>query len=85
MVNSLKHGGGNGHVSIWTDGGSVICEVRDNGRFEEPLAGRRRPLSTSESGRGLWMANQLCDLVQIRNIAGGSIVRLHKRLGATRD
>jgi hypothetical protein len=27
-------------------------------------------------GRGLWLANQLCDLVQIRSGAGGTRVRL---------
>jgi anti-sigma regulatory factor (Ser/Thr protein kinase) len=31
-------------------------------------------------GRGLWIANQLCDLVQIRSSAAGSVVRMHKRL-----
>ena len=31
------------------------------------------------SGHGLWMANQLCDLVQVRAFAGGNIVRLHMR------
>jgi len=33
------------------------------------------PLST-EGGRGLWLANQLCDLVQIRSAASGTAVRL---------
>jgi hypothetical protein len=28
------------------------------------------------SGFGLWLANQLCDLVQIRSFDGGSAVRL---------
>ena len=29
-------------------------------------------------GHGLWMVNQLCDLVQVRSFARGSAVRLHK-------
>jgi hypothetical protein len=28
----------------------------------------------------LWMANHLCDLMQIRTDAGGNVVRLHQRL-----
>ena len=30
-------------------------------------------------GRGVWLANQLCDLVQIRSGAAGTVVRLHAR------
>jgi anti-sigma regulatory factor (Ser/Thr protein kinase) len=33
------------------------------------------PLS-DEGGRGLWLANQLCDLVQIRSGENGTVVRL---------
>jgi anti-sigma regulatory factor (Ser/Thr protein kinase) len=31
-------------------------------------------------GRGLWLANQLCDLVQIRCSPAGATVRLRMRL-----
>ena len=37
-------------------------------------------MTYQESGFGLWLANQLCDLVQIRSFADGSVVRLHLRL-----
>ena len=43
---------------------------------EGPLAGRLRPPPTQEGGRGLWLANQLCDLVQIRSRPGRTTVRL---------
>ncbi|MEA2685742.1 MAG: hypothetical protein QOE93_937 [Actinomycetota bacterium] len=33
-----------------------------------------------DHGRGLWMANQLCDLVQLRTFASGTVVRLHMTL-----
>jgi hypothetical protein len=36
-----------------------------------------RPRDDEPSGRGVWMANQLCDLVQIRTYADGNAVRLH--------
>jgi anti-sigma regulatory factor (Ser/Thr protein kinase) len=32
-----------------------------------------------EGGRGLWLVNQLCDLVQLRSSAAGGVVRLHMR------
>lgn len=79
IANSLVYGGGRAEVVIWTEEDRLICEVRDQGQFDEPLAGRRRPTKDSERGRGLWMANQLCDLVQIRSVPQGTVVRLHMR------
>jgi anti-sigma regulatory factor (Ser/Thr protein kinase) len=77
VANSLKHGTGRGDMSMWESNESIVCEVRDGGRFAAPLAGRQRPIETGDTGRGLWMANQLCDLVQIRAGQGGTVVRLH--------
>jgi anti-sigma regulatory factor (Ser/Thr protein kinase) len=85
VANSLKHGRGHSELYIWEDGESIVCDVRDQGRFEEPLAGRRRPVRTGAAGRGLWMANQLCDLVQIRTGQGGTAVRLHLNKPAGRS
>ena len=31
-------------------------------------------------GHGLWLANQVCDLVQVRSFPTGTVVRLHLRL-----
>lgn len=76
-TNSLRHGGGEGTVRVWRHGEVVVCEVRDAGRFELPLAGRVRPMTGQTSGFGLWLANQVCDLVQIRSFEEGSVVRLH--------
>ena len=53
--------------------------MRDRGRFEDPLAGRRRPSGAQVGGYGLWLANQVCDLVQLRSHEDGSTVRVHMR------
>ena len=37
------------------------------------------PRRTPVGGRGLWIANQLCELVQVRTFLTGSVVRLHVR------
>ena len=79
VSNSVRHGGGTGTIRVWHDGHAVVCEVTDNGRIGHPLVGRQLPADDSLGGRGLWMANQLCDLVQIRTFADGSVVRLHMR------
>jgi anti-sigma regulatory factor (Ser/Thr protein kinase) len=76
-ANSLVHGGGRGTLRVWDDGTSVVCEIRDTGRLVDPWAGRTRPPTTETGGRGLWLANQLCDLVQIRSDDRGTVVRLH--------
>lgn len=80
-VNSVRHGGGAGTLRWWREGARLLCEVRDAGRIEQPLVGRLRPAAGATGGRGLWLANQLCDLVQIRSSAQGTAVRLHKLLG----
>ena len=54
----------------------VIGEVEDGGTITDPLAGRRRPAPGSTSGFGLWLAHQVCDLVQVRSTADGTLVRL---------
>jgi anti-sigma regulatory factor (Ser/Thr protein kinase) len=77
--NSVRHGGGEGVMRLWHEGDTVICEIRDRGRLDEPLAGRSRPELDAAGGWGLWLANQLCDLVQLRTAPGGSVVRLHLR------
>jgi anti-sigma regulatory factor (Ser/Thr protein kinase) len=76
-TNSLVHGGGKGSLRVWRDPAAVSCEIRDTGRFDSPLADRERPASGGTGPRGLWLANQLCDLVQIRTFADATAVRLH--------
>ena len=78
--NSLLHGGGIGVLRVWSEDGSLVCEVTDEGVIADPLVGRRRPVLDRAGGRGLWIANQLCDLVQVRSGAAGTTVRLHVRL-----
>ena len=76
-TNSLRHGGGRGTLRIWRDAGALVCEVRDAGHIEDPLVGRERPALDRDGGRGLWMVNQLCDLVQLRSFPTGAVVRVH--------
>jgi anti-sigma regulatory factor (Ser/Thr protein kinase) len=80
-ANSVRHGGGNGRARLWREAGTLVVEVADAGHIEQPLVGRVRPTPTQSGGRGLWMANQICDLVRIRSGAAGTAVRLHMGLG----
>ena len=78
-TNSLLHGGGEGSLHAWPTRAGLVHEVRDQGHISDPLVGRERPAPSRESGRGLWLANQLCELVQIRSTSTGVTVRLHAR------
>ena len=53
--------------------------MRDPGPIEDPQVGRRRPRSDQLAGRGQWLVNQLCDLVQIRSGADGTAIRVRMR------
>ncbi len=79
-ANTLLHGGEPGVVRIWHRADELICEIADAGRLDDPLVGRRTPDARAEGGRGLWLINQLCDLVQVRPAVDGLTVRLHMHL-----
>jgi anti-sigma regulatory factor (Ser/Thr protein kinase) len=75
-VNSVVHGGG-GTLRLWRTPEALVCEVTDDGVVANPLTGRLAPNSDEPDGRGLWMVNQLCDLVQLRSSESGTTVRVH--------
>lgn len=77
--NSIRHGGGSGVLRTWVEDDAFVAEVSDRGEIDEPLAGREPPCSGQVGGHGLWLVNQLCDLVQMRTFAKGSVVRVHLR------
>jgi anti-sigma regulatory factor (Ser/Thr protein kinase) len=76
-TNSVRYGGGAGVLRMWADDGTLLSEVADAGVIDEPLLGRVRPGHDQEGGHGVWLATQLCDLIQIRTYPTGSVVRLH--------
>jgi hypothetical protein len=75
VVSSLHRGSENGTVKVWSSRDAVVCEVADGSRMHDPLAGRRAP--SEEDHDALWLANQTCDLVQLRSTLTGTAVRLH--------
>jgi anti-sigma regulatory factor (Ser/Thr protein kinase) len=79
-TNSVLHGDGRVTLRMWKEADELLCEVHDGGRIDAPLAGRIRPTPDQTAGRGLWLVNHLCDLVQIRSTATGNVVRVHMRL-----
>jgi anti-sigma regulatory factor (Ser/Thr protein kinase) len=80
-ANSILHGGGRGLASVWGEGGAIFVEVADAGTITDPTVGHVRPRPTAESGRGLYIANRLCDEVSIDTSSTGTRIRLRMDLG----
>jgi anti-sigma regulatory factor (Ser/Thr protein kinase) len=76
-ANSVRHGGGGGTLRVWRTDDDLVCEVRDEGQLStSPLIGRELPAKERVDGRGLWLVNQVCDLVQVRSFSAGCVFRL---------
>src|SRR5215203_5743904 len=75
-TNSVRHGGGTGTVAMWTTPSAAIVEFHDAGRLTDPLTGRLMPSLDQEGGRGVFLVNQLCDLVQLRSSDEGTTIRI---------
>ncbi|HXB15616.1 MAG TPA: ATP-binding protein [Solirubrobacteraceae bacterium] len=79
-TNSVRHGGGVGMLRLWRTADTLVCEIQDAGYISDPLRARRPPGNEASASRGLWIAGQICDLVEICSSPRGSQVRMHKRL-----
>jgi anti-sigma regulatory factor (Ser/Thr protein kinase) len=79
-TNSIRHGGGLGMLRLWRAADTLVCEIEDDGHITDPLRFRRAPGNEARASRGLWIADQICDLVEICTSPRGSQVRMHKRL-----
>lgn len=78
--NALRHGDGLPRARLWRDSGDVVGEISSTSTIDDPLAGRRTPDPAAGGGRGLWLINQVCDLVEVRSDGEGASVRMHVAL-----
>jgi hypothetical protein len=72
---SLRRGATLGTVRIFNQPDDLICEVVDDTVIDDPLIGRRAPGEGEDDS--VWIANQMCDLVQVRSSSAGTTVRAH--------
>lgn len=80
LASDVASAGGAGSMRIWREPDALVCEVTDPRHIADPMVGRRHPHPEDDWGRGVWTANQLCDLVQVRAGAHGTAVRVLTRL-----
>ena len=82
-TNALVHGRGPRLVWCYVDDGELVCMVRDAGPGPaDPLTGYLPPDDRRLHGRGLWLAHQLCDTVEIAGDGAGTGVYLSVKVGA---
>ena len=79
-ANTLRHTRAGGTVHLWHDEREILCQIHDSGVIADPLAGYRVPADDLPGGQGLWLVNQVCDLVELRSSPDGTTICLHMRL-----
>lgn len=80
-ANTVAHAPAGGTLRIWQTPGELICQISDDGWITDPLAGHRRRPPDDQGGHGLWLVNQVCDLVETRSSrTDGTTTRLHMTL-----
>ncbi|UQX11924.1 anti-sigma factor RsbA family regulatory protein [Candidatus Mycobacterium methanotrophicum] len=84
-TNSLHHAGGACRLAFWYDAGHVICEARDSGHWNDPLAGRRPPTVNGLSACGLFVVNAIADLVRTYTTSAGTTIHAYLRLDDARE
>jgi anti-sigma regulatory factor (Ser/Thr protein kinase) len=77
VTNTIGHATGRGTLASWREDGTLVCQLTDHGHIADPLAGRLPPASDAIAGRGLFVVNQLCDLVRIHTEPGHTTIRVH--------
>ena len=78
-ANTLRHTSGGGVIRLWHTTKEMLCQIDDGGYISDPLAGYFRPTGDVPGKQGLWLVNQICDLVELRTAKTGTSIRLHMR------
>ena len=75
-TNALIHADGDAHLEIITESGAVTVEVSDHGPGLPPDRLVELPPASHDRGRGLWLAEHLCDRVDVLPTADGTRIAL---------
>lgn len=78
VTNARKAGAASVTLSCWAAPRGLVLQVDDDGcGMDAPGVGFLPPLPDAVGGRGLWIARQLTDVVEIAPRAQGTSVRAH--------
>jgi hypothetical protein len=73
--NSVEHGPGWGRLRLWT-GADVVAEVADTSRMTVPFPGMTMPPAAGARGRGLWLAAELSDALEVWSEPHNTVIRV---------
>jgi anti-sigma regulatory factor (Ser/Thr protein kinase) len=83
VANAFLHGAAPRSLCSYEEAEHLVVRVRDAGEGPaDPLVGYLPPDSESPGGRGLWLAHQLCDIVEVVHHERHTDVYLQMRLAA---
>ncbi len=81
LTNAILHGRAPRTLHMYEEAGALVVHVHDRGPGPgDPLSGFSPPAVAVTHGRGLWMARQLCNAVEVATDGSGTHVRLISRL-----
>jgi anti-sigma regulatory factor (Ser/Thr protein kinase) len=75
-TNALIHADGGAHLEIITNSSSITVEISDRGPGLPPDHLVELPPASHDRGRGLWLAEHLCDRVDVLPTADGTRIAL---------
>lgn len=65
VTNGAEHGSGRPRLRLWRTAGELVGEVTDRAGTRLPFPGMIAPPAAGTRGRGLWMASELTDVLQV--------------------
>ena len=81
IATAAHHDSGEVEIRLWHEDAAVLCEVTDATVIDNPMIGRSaKPTIGSladRRDRAIRLANELCDLVQVRSGQDGTTIRIH--------
>jgi serine/threonine-protein kinase RsbW len=85
VINAVEHGRGTAILTLAVEPDRVIAEVYDQGPGTAAQIPVTSPAPDQLRGRGLWLARQFCDQVEIVPSNEGTLTRLTIRKGDPAD
>jgi anti-sigma regulatory factor (Ser/Thr protein kinase) len=73
-ANAVRHGAGHGRLRLWADAKALHLQVSDDGPVKGDTAGPDPAEWQREHAHGLWIIDQLADLVSVDRHAAGTTV-----------
>lgn len=84
-TNSLRYTESGCNLAIWARDGQLVCEIRDGGRLDDPLAGRRPAAAHATGGWGLLLVNAIADLVRMHTCDTGTTIQVYLQTSAPQE